>query len=132
MSSTRNDENVWGADVDSAPPPSSQRGLNPGNEVSTENADAGEIVLLKEDLANVRRMLSDLADGPPNLAPSLGPPPAASGPSVGTPPARGSEYRGYSSEMENDTPAQATIALEREYARAAAFEMIKQRTGFVD
>jgi hypothetical protein len=34
--------------------------------------------------------------------------------------------------MENDTPAQATVALERGYARAAAFEMIKQRTGLVD
>jgi hypothetical protein len=100
--------------------------------VSTANADAGEIALLKEDLANVRRMLADLADGPPNRAPSRGPPPAASGPSVGPPPARGSEYRGYRSEMENDTPAQETIALEREYARAAAFEKIMQRAGFVD
>jgi hypothetical protein len=68
----------------------------------------------------VRRMLDGLADGSPNRAPSRGPPPAASGQSVGPPPARGSEYRGYGSEMENDNPAQATIALEREYARAAA------------
>jgi hypothetical protein len=123
---------VGGAGVDSAPPPASQRGLNPGNEVSTANADAGEIVLSKEDLASVHRMLADLADGPPNQAPCRGPPRAASGPSVGPPPARGNEYRGYGSEMENDTPAQATSALEREYARAAAFEKIMQRAGFVD
>jgi hypothetical protein len=34
--------------------------------------------------------------------------------------------------MENDTPAPATIALERVYARAAAFEKIMQRAVFVD
>jgi hypothetical protein len=123
MSSTSIEENVGGAGVDSAPPPASQRGLNQGNEVSTVKADAGEIALLK-DLANVCRMLSDLADGSPNRTPSRVPPPAASGSSVGPPPARGSEYRDYGWAMENDTPAQATIALEREYTRAAAFEKI--------
>jgi hypothetical protein len=132
MLNTSNDENVGGAGVDSAPPPASQRGLNPGNEVSTTNADAGEIAQLNEDLANVRRMLADLADDSSNRAPSRVPPPAASGPSVGQPPARGSEYRGCGSEMENDTPAQATTALEQDYARAAAFENILWRAGFVD
>jgi hypothetical protein len=63
--------------------------------VSTANADAGEIALLKEDLEYVRRMLADLEDDPPNRDPSCGPPAAASGPSVGPPPAMGSEYRGY-------------------------------------
>jgi hypothetical protein len=132
MSSTSNDENMGGAGVDSVPPPASQRWLNPGNEVSTANADAGEIALLKKNLGNVRRMLSDLADGLQNQASSRVRPPATSGLSVGPPPARASEYRSYGSEMENNPPAQENIALEQEYARAAAFEKIMQHGAFVD
>jgi hypothetical protein len=93
---------------------------------------AGEIALLKEDLANMRRMRADLSDGLQNQASSRVPSPATSGHSVGPPPAKGSEYRGYGSELENSPPAQANIALEREFARAAAFEKNMQCAGFVD
>jgi hypothetical protein len=130
--STSNDEINGGAGVDPVSPSASQPGLNPGNELSTANADAGEIALLKEDMASVRHMLSILSSGLQNQASSRVPPPATSGLSVGPPPARGSEYRGYGSEMEKIPSPQVTIAWEQEYTRAAAFEKIMQRAGFVD
>jgi hypothetical protein len=79
--------------------------MNPGNEVRNSNVGADEIALLKEDVANVLRMSADLSDGLQNQASSRVPPPATSSPSVVPPPARGSEYRGYGSEMENSPPA---------------------------